>query len=86
MTLAAGSPPQSLREWLLADVPRSRRQARLGSWYSTWLVFCGNPLAVTGLAIIGLLILTALLAPLLGGLRDFNVGFWLLMLRGGHGC
>jgi peptide/nickel transport system permease protein len=60
-----------LREWLLAEVPRSRLQARLGAAYGTWLVFRSNPLALAGLAIVLLLVLTAALAPLLGANAAF---------------
>lgn len=55
----------SARAWLLSDMPRSRRQASLGQWYRNWLSFKGNPLAVTGLAVVLLLILVAVLAPIL---------------------
>ena len=52
-------------DWLLADTPRSRRQARLGRLYVSWLAFRRNPLAVIGLAIVVLLLLMAAFAPLL---------------------
>jgi peptide/nickel transport system permease protein len=52
-------------DWLLADAPASRRQARLGRLYVSWLAFRRNPLAVTGLTIVVLLLLMAALAPLL---------------------
>ncbi len=71
MSLVADRRP-ALREWLLAEVPRSRRQARIGGWYAAWLVFRGNKLALTGLGLITLLILTAALAPLLGGGAAFD--------------
>ena len=41
----------SRREWLLTDRPQSRRQARLGQAYRTWLAFRGNWLAMLGLGI-----------------------------------
>jgi peptide/nickel transport system permease protein len=53
------------REWLLTDTPRSRRQASIGHWYRNWLAFRLNPLAMIGLAIVTLLILVAVLAPVL---------------------
>src|SRR5712692_9378108 len=53
MSLVADRRP-ALREWLLAEVPRSRRLARIG------------------LGLITLLILTAALAPLLGGGAAFD--------------
>lgn len=57
--------PQSRREWLLAENPSSRRQARLGQLYVGWLAFRRNPLALVGLAIILLLIIVSALAPVL---------------------
>jgi peptide/nickel transport system permease protein len=54
-----------LRDWLLADVPQSRWQARLGRFYLGLLEFCRNPMAVAGLAMVVLLVAVALLAPLL---------------------
>lgn len=64
MSVAAQTKPR-IRDWLLADVPQSRWQARLGRFYLGLLVFSRNPLAMTGLAIVALLVLVALLAPLL---------------------
>jgi peptide/nickel transport system permease protein len=66
MTAASVPARPSWRDWLLAEVPRSRRQARLGAWYASWLVFRANPLAMTGFGLVALLVLTALLAPMLG--------------------
>ncbi|KFI29507.1 D-ala-D-ala transporter subunit [Haematobacter missouriensis] len=64
----------SRREWLLTEQPGSRRQARLGQFYRTWLALRSNPLAMVGLGIIVALILVALFAnviapydPLVGG-------------------
>ena len=54
----------SASTWLLAT-PTSRRQARLGGLYRGWLAFRRNGLAVTGLAIVLLLVLVAACAPLL---------------------
>ena len=54
-----------LRGWLLQDVPGSITQARLQRFYLAWLVFRGNPIAMTGLLIIVGLVLMALLAPLI---------------------
>jgi peptide/nickel transport system permease protein len=64
MSLAAPS-DRRLRDWLLADVPQSRWQARLGRFYLGMLEFCRNPMAVAGLAMVVLLVVVALLAPLL---------------------
>lgn len=54
-----------LRQWLLTTTPRSRLQARAGRSYIAWLSFTQNRLAVIGLGIITLLVLTAILAPLI---------------------
>ncbi len=61
------APPgaRSVRAWLLADMPRSRAQARLGQAFVAWLAFVRNPLAVAGLAIVLTLIVVAVLAPVL---------------------
>ncbi|XDB00279.1 ABC transporter permease [Sulfitobacter sp. LCG007] len=53
------------REWLLAEQPASRRQARLGQYYRTWLLLRGNRLAMVGLGIVVLLILMAVFADLI---------------------
>ena len=53
------------REWLLTETPWSRAQAQLGQAYRGMLAFVRNPVAVIGAAIVTLLVLTALLAPLL---------------------
>lgn len=62
------------RGWLLSDRPASRRQARLGQAYRTWLAFRTNKLAMLGLAIVLALVLMALFAdfitsysPIVGG-------------------
>lgn len=72
MTIDA--PRQSLGEWLQSEQPASRRQARLGQAWRTWLLFTGNRLGMIGLAIVLLLVLVAIFAdviapydPLLGG-------------------
>ncbi|WP_225028054.1 ABC transporter permease [Xinfangfangia pollutisoli] len=56
---------QGWRGWLTDPNPRSRRQARLGQAWLAWLRIRRNGLAMLGLAIVGLLLLTALLAPLI---------------------
>ncbi len=53
------------RAWLLDPAPASRRQARLGGAFRAWLAFRRNSLAMTGLVIVGLLVLIAIFAPLL---------------------
>ena len=55
----------SLRDWLLSDRPRSRRQAAFGRAYQGWRSFARNRLALAGLVIVLLLIAIALFAPLL---------------------
>src|SRR5260370_39401734 len=59
------SPTLSWHDYLLAETPSSPTQARLRQAYLAALAFARNRLAVVGLAIVILLILTALLAPLL---------------------
>ncbi|WP_374368703.1 nickel transporter permease [Dongia sp.] len=51
------------RTWLLSDTPNSRWQARLGRFYLGWLTFARNPLGLLGLAILLVLIASALFAP-----------------------
>ncbi|MGZ3216862.1 nickel transporter permease [Paracoccus sp. T5] len=60
---AVSRPPESRRDWLLSDAPRTRRQARLGALYQGWLTFRANRLAMLGLVILVLLIGMAILAP-----------------------
>ncbi|SMF43590.1 peptide/nickel transport system permease protein [Tistlia consotensis] len=55
----------SWRTWLTSRSPRSRRQAWLGQAYLGWLSLLRNPVALLGLAIVLLLVLTAIFAPLL---------------------
>ena len=60
------TPPKlGWREYLLAENPSSPGHARLRQGFLMALAFARNRLAVIGLAIVLLLILTALLAPLL---------------------
>ncbi|MDT8857932.1 ABC transporter permease [Paracoccaceae bacterium Fryx2] len=53
------------RDWLLTEQPASRRQARLGQAYRTWVAFTANPLAMVGLGIVLVLIAMAVFAPLI---------------------
>ena len=53
------------REWLLDDSPASRGQAAAGRAYRVSLDLLRNPLAVAGIVIIAILILTAIFAPLI---------------------
>jgi len=50
-------------QWLNSDSPTSRTQARLASIYHGWLEFQANRLALLGLIILILLVLTAVFAP-----------------------
>lgn len=59
--------PRSLRAWLADEAPASQTQARLGEWSRVAQRLLSNPLAATGLAIVVVLVLTALLAPMLTG-------------------
>jgi peptide/nickel transport system permease protein len=49
----------------MSDRPGSRQQAALGRAYGTWRTFASNRLALLGLVIVLLLVLTAIFAPLL---------------------
>ena len=55
----------SWREWLTTDSPTSRRQAKLSSWYRSWLAFRSNPMAMFGLTILVILLLIAIFAPII---------------------
>lgn len=54
----------ALTTWLTDPNPTSRRQARLGQMWLAWLRLRRNPLAMTGLVIITLLLAMAAFAPL----------------------
>ena len=56
---------EAWREWLTTDAPASRRQATWGRRYQIWLAFRGNPLAMSGLIVIAVVLLAGLLAPVL---------------------
>ncbi len=58
-------PSQSLRDWLRAEDPASRRQIAWGERYRTWRRFADNRLALGALIVVALLILVAIAAPLL---------------------
>ncbi|SFE86556.1 peptide/nickel transport system permease protein [Sulfitobacter brevis] len=64
----------SRRDWLLSEQPASRRQAKLGQAYRTWVQLRRNKLAMVGLGIVLVLVLAAIFAdviapydPLSGG-------------------
>lgn len=53
----------NLHDWLLAEIPQSRSQARWQRLYIGWLAFRRNPTALIGLLIITTLVGIAALAP-----------------------
>lgn len=53
----------ALAQWLNAESPTSRRQARLSAIYHGWLEFKANRLALLGLIILILLVAIAIFAP-----------------------
>ncbi|ACC76560.1 ABC transporter permease [Paraburkholderia caribensis] len=55
----------SLRAWLLCDAPGSRGQAALGLAYRRWRRFATNPLNLFGLAVLTVLVIVAIAAPLI---------------------
>jgi peptide/nickel transport system permease protein len=55
--------PPGWRQWLLAETPHSRLQARLSRAYLSWVAFTRNPLAMLGLAILVVLLILAVFAP-----------------------
>jgi peptide/nickel transport system permease protein len=64
--------PASWHDWLLAEAPQSRMQARLSRWYTNWLALKRNPLAVSGLLIVIILVLMAIFAPWLAGQSPYD--------------
>jgi len=59
---SAGQGPHA---WLTSDSPASRLQAKCVQIYLSWLGLVRNPLAVLGIAIVVVLILAAIFAPLI---------------------
>ena len=53
----------TLRDWLLAEIPLSKSQARCQRIFISWLAFKQNPVAVIGLLIVASLVAIAALAP-----------------------
>lgn len=53
----------SLSQWLTDPNPTSRRQAKLGQMWLAWLRLRRNPLAMTGLVIVVMLLALAAFAP-----------------------
>jgi peptide/nickel transport system permease protein len=63
--MSGAVPLAPVRAWLLDAAPGSRRQARLGRWFRAWLAFRRNPLAMSGLAVVVVLVAMAAFAPLI---------------------
>jgi peptide/nickel transport system permease protein len=72
MTVETAPRPTSWRDWLLAEAPRSRGQARLSRWYANWLALKRNPLAVSGVVVVFALILMTMFAPWLTGQSPYD--------------
>ncbi|MDH3859162.1 MAG: D,D-dipeptide ABC transporter permease, partial [Gammaproteobacteria bacterium] len=53
----------TLRGWLLAEIPKSKIQARCQRVFIGWLDFKRNPIAMIGLLIVVGLVVIAALAP-----------------------
>ncbi len=53
----------TLRGWLLAEIPKSKLQARCQRVFISWLSFRSNPIAMVGLLIIASLVGIAAMAP-----------------------
>jgi peptide/nickel transport system permease protein len=64
---ATATPRMPIRQWLMSDAPQSRRQAVFGNVYRSLIAIVSNPAALTGLAIVGALLLVAAFAPLIAG-------------------
>ena len=63
--LPGAMPRPGLRAWLTAEIATSPRQASLQRFYFGWRRLRANPMAMTALAVIGILVVVALLAPLI---------------------
>jgi peptide/nickel transport system permease protein len=67
MSAESSEKPVTWHDWLLAEAPQSRSQARLTRWYVNWLALKRNPLAVSGVIVVIALILMAISASWLAG-------------------
>jgi peptide/nickel transport system permease protein len=67
MSVDTSPKPVSWHDWLLAEAPQSRSQARLTRWYANWLALKRNPLAVSGVIIVLALVLMAMFASWIAG-------------------
>ena len=65
------TPRAKLADWLLAEAPASSWQAWCGGLWRGWLLFRKNPLAMTGLAIILVLVFLAAFGPALSPADPF---------------
>ena len=72
MSLVKETEKQSLRAWLLAEVPTSRNHARMAAWYQNWLALKRNTLAMAGLGILVAVVFIAVFAPLLAPHDPFS--------------
>ena len=63
--MSGAGTPTGLRAWLDTDTPQSRLQARSISAWNAWRTLSSNALAMVGLAIIVMLVLMAIFAPLI---------------------
>ena len=63
--MSGAETPTGLRAWLDTDTPQSRLQARSISAWNAWRTLSSNALAMVGLAIIVVLVLMAIFAPLI---------------------
>ena len=63
--MSGAGTPTGLRAWLDTDTPQSRLQARSISAWNAWRTLSSNALAMVGLAIIVVLVLMAIFAPLI---------------------
>jgi peptide/nickel transport system permease protein len=61
LELSSGLSP--LRSWLLNSAPTTSRQARLGRWYRSWLIFRRNGLGMAGLVIVVALLAVVIIGP-----------------------
>lgn len=76
---------QSLHDWLVSDAPTSRRQAKLSSYYRSWLALKANPMAMFGLAILTALLFIATFAPWLAPADPFAQDLAARLLPPGEG-
>ena len=65
MSVQAPSPPAGLRGWLKAETPTGPLHAATQQLWRGWVQFLRHPLGLFGLAVIVLLIVAAIFAPLL---------------------